>query len=155
MVCLLETRVKENKSQSIIDRYFKGWKWIHNKKQFYMSVVYGFNEGSTKRSLWRKLCSLKGSISGKPWLLVGDYNIIAKPEKSSSYDGNPRINLDMREFKEWVQELEVVDHSYTGPVFTWSNHQKEGVLARKLDRVLINDKWMQVFVHSTVDFISP
>ena len=117
MVCLLETRVKENKSQSIIDRHFKGWKWIHNyreayngriwilwkdymkvnlvdvnaqcitcdvimgTKQFYMSVVYGFNEGSTRRSLWRNLCGLKGSLSRKPWLLAGDYNIIARSEE--------------------------------------------------------------------------
>ena len=28
-------------------------------------------------------------------------------------------------------------------------------MARKLDRVLINDNWMQDFVHSTVEFISP
>ena len=118
-------------------------------------MVYGFNEGSTRRSLWRNLCGLKGSFSRKPWLLAGDYNIIAKLEESSSYDGNKRISIDMREFQKSLQELEVVDHSYTGPIFTWSNHQNEGVLARKLDRVIINDNWMQDFVHSTVEFISP
>ena len=40
MVCLLETRVKENKSQSIIDRHFKGWKWIHNYREAYNGRIW-------------------------------------------------------------------------------------------------------------------
>ena len=30
MVCLLETRVKEHKIQSIVDKWFAGWKLLHN-----------------------------------------------------------------------------------------------------------------------------
>ena len=30
VVCLLETRVKEIKSQSIIDKHFQGWSLLHN-----------------------------------------------------------------------------------------------------------------------------
>ena len=37
IVCLLETRVNENKSQSIVDRHFQGWKVIHN----YVSAING------------------------------------------------------------------------------------------------------------------
>ena len=37
IVCLLETRVKENKSQSIVGKYFKGWKYANN----YVSAING------------------------------------------------------------------------------------------------------------------
>ena len=30
MVCLLETRVKENNMMSIISRHFQGWQFLHN-----------------------------------------------------------------------------------------------------------------------------
>ena len=30
MVCLLETKVKEHKMQSIVDKWFAGWKMLHN-----------------------------------------------------------------------------------------------------------------------------
>ena len=87
VVCLLETKVKENNSRSIIDHHFQGWGWLHNyseayngriwvlwhdqvsvdlmdttaqcisysikmsSNQFYMSIVYGYNEGLARRSL--------------------------------------------------------------------------------------------------------
>ena len=35
MVCLLETRVKENNMMSIISRHFQGWQFLHN----YSNVV--------------------------------------------------------------------------------------------------------------------
>ena len=37
VVCLLETRVKENKCQSIKDRHFQGWSLLHN----YMTAYNG------------------------------------------------------------------------------------------------------------------
>ena len=40
IVCLLETRVKENKSQSIIDRHFQGWSWTHNYSTAYNGRIW-------------------------------------------------------------------------------------------------------------------
>ena len=181
LVCLLETRVKENKSQQIIDRYFHGWNWINNyssayngriwllwedqiqvsqidstaqcitcsvtmePSQFYLTVVYGYNEGTTRRRLWSKLSWLHGSLSQSPWMLAGDFNITADLSESSNFNGSQGLSNDMKEFKDVVQKVAVFDHPFTGPLFTWSNHQGEGFLARKLDRVLINDKWFFFF----------
>ena len=191
LVCLLKTRVKENNCQSIINKHFKGWSWLHNyssayngriwviwsdhmkvdlvdstaqcitckvlidAKQFYLSVVYGFNEGVERRALWNHLYFLNGALSQCPWMIAGDFNIIAHPSKSSKYNGFQGISNDIKEFQEIVQKLAVVDHCFSGPMFTWSNNQEEGFLARKLDRVLINDIWLHSFAHSTVEFIPP
>ena len=65
------------------------------------------------------------------------------------------MTLNVKEFTECIQELEVFDHFYTGPLFTWSNHQGETFLAKKLDRVLINANWLITFPHSKVDFLTP
>ncbi|KAH1037958.1 hypothetical protein J1N35_039701 [Gossypium stocksii] len=46
----------------------------------------------------------------------------------------------MRDFQECL-----TDHVFNGPQFTWSNHQKDSFLARKLDRVLANDVWLSCF----------
>ena len=48
--------------------------------------------------------------------------------------------------------MAVFNHSLTRPLFTWSNHQSEGFLLRKLDKVLINDIWLHSFTYSTIKF---
>ena len=61
----------------------------------------------------------------------------------------------MRDFQESMKRVAVFDHTFNGPTFTWSNHQGEGFVAKKLDRVLINDKWHLILAHSVMEFLSP
>ncbi|XVE59768.1 hypothetical protein DITRI_Ditri05aG0073700 [Diplodiscus trichospermus] len=42
-----------------------------------------------------------------------------------------------------------------GPFFNWSNRQAENLIAKKLDRVLINEVWQAEFPHSTAKFLYP
>ena len=53
-------------------------------QKFYFSAVYGCNEGIDRRRLY--LNSLKGSFSQHPWLVVGDFNVIAQAFESSNFD---------------------------------------------------------------------
>ncbi|XP_039029206.1 uncharacterized protein LOC120163306 [Hibiscus syriacus] len=61
----------------------------------------------------------------------------------------------MKDFQELIHELELLDHPFFGPTFTWSNKQKELFLVRKLDRVLINSYWATSFPLSFVEFLAP
>ena len=61
----------------------------------------------------------------------------------------------MKEFAEVRNHISVYDHAYNGALFTWTNKHQEGFIARKLDRVLINDSWSDCFAHSTVEFLPP
>ena len=54
-------------------------------KKFYLSAVYGSNEGVDRRRLWSHLLSVKGSLSQFPWMLVGDFNVITHPSESSNF----------------------------------------------------------------------
>ena len=59
----------------------------------------------------------------------------------------------MREFTDVMLQTSFFYLSYSGPLYTWSNCQLDGFLARKLDRVLINDNWLTKFAHSMVEFL--
>ncbi|XVF75809.1 hypothetical protein PTKIN_Ptkin13bG0216700 [Pterospermum kingtungense] len=61
----------------------------------------------------------------------------------------------MKEFRDCLSSIAVYDHSFNVPLFSWSNNQQEGFVARKIDRALINGLWPSVFPGSTVDFLSP
>ena len=189
LVCLIETRVKESKCQTIVDKVFPGWGQLQNyssavngriwilwsslvqvreintmeqcitclvsiqAKQFWLSVVYGLNRGIERRRLWDHLCSLGRNMNQKPWMIAGDFNSIVNPSESSSVNSNQVMTTDTKEFKECLQKLEVFDHVYSGPLFTWTNRQREGFVAKKLDRVLINGNWLLSFPSSKVEFL--
>ncbi|XVE68774.1 hypothetical protein DITRI_Ditri09bG0097000 [Diplodiscus trichospermus] len=109
-----------------------------DSKQFLLSAIYGSNEGVERRSLWAHLNSLSGSYSQIPWILARDFNVIACPSESSSYIGSHPHGY-IKDFSECLHQIAILDHVASGPKFTWSNKQQENYIAKKLDRVLINE----------------
>ena len=126
---------------------------VQDAKQFYFTAIYGSNDGMERRGLWSHLQTVSGTFMSNPWMLAGDFNVIAHPTESS-YE-HQQYSSGMRDFMDSRESLSVFDHAYTGPLMTWSNHQSEGFLARKLDRVLINDNWLSCFPSSSVEFLPP
>ena len=88
-------------------------------------------------------------------MMARDYNVIAHSSESSNFNGSQAMSSNTKYFVESMQNLEVLDHAYNGPLFTWSNHQDSTFLVKKLDRVLINDTWLTLFAHSRVKFLLP
>ena len=126
---------------------------MKDAQQFYFSAVYGSNDGVERRRLWSHLYSLNTIMSAEPWLIAGDFNVILHPSESSN--DHQGFTSDMRDFMESKVKISVFDHAFSGPLFTWSNHQLDGFLARKLDRVLINGNWLPCFAQSQVEFLPP
>ncbi|XVF82969.1 hypothetical protein PTKIN_Ptkin16aG0095000 [Pterospermum kingtungense] len=54
-----------------------------NHCKFILTAVYGKNDGVDRRSLWNHLIHLSKDIE-LPWLLAGDFNVIAGVEESSN-----------------------------------------------------------------------
>lgn len=75
----------------------------------------------------------------KPWLIAGDFNEILDMEEHSNYLDHPTITSGMRDFQEVVRYFSVVDLGGHGPMFTWCNKRREGLICKKLDRLLVND----------------
>lgn len=73
----------------------------------------------------------------------GRFNEILVGEESSRYDDSGSILSGMRDFQRMALHCNLSDMGFQGPKFTWYNKRVEGVICKKLDRVLWNDVAMQ------------
>jgi len=58
----------------------------------------------------------------------------------------------MDSLDECINEAELDDFKFGGHFFTWSNRREEAPIMRKLDRVLANADWENLFSGSEATF---
>lgn len=81
---------------------------------------------------------------------MGDFNeTLASSEHSRGTLSNANLR-GMQAFQSAVATCNLTDLVSLGPTFTWTNNQKENPIAKKLDRVLVNDHWLDRFPQSYV-----
>lgn len=51
----------------------------------------------------------------------------------------------MRDFQSVTQHCSLLDLPSHGPLYTWSNKRGDGIISKKLDRVLYSDFWLNAF----------
>ncbi|KAE8660212.1 Bidirectional sugar transporter SWEET16 [Hibiscus syriacus] len=104
--------------------------------------------------LWQHLRDFKESVGDSPWLVARDSNIVVSREESSgSVDRALAHDIDV--FTLCTSSIGLIDHVYSGPVFTWSNKQDDSFLDHKLDRVMVNVSWLTSFPRARVEFHAP
>nr|GEV58827.1 hypothetical protein [Tanacetum cinerariifolium] len=154
MSCLKGTRIIVGWNQNDVDVVVihQDPQVIHTRiwikadwKEFFCSFVYAFNNYIHRRPLWNGLCLHKNYINNRPWCLLGDFNASLFVEDTSM--GSSALDITMREFKECVETMEVMDVQRTGLQYIWNQKPKgkDGIL-RKLDRVLANLEFLDVFM---------
>lgn len=123
---------------------------------FLVSIVYASNCHVERSELWAKLVSLADDQRDLNllWIVLGDFNQISSPNEHSA---PPSLNVDAptRAFNDCLLESGLSDLNYRGGLFTWWNKQKSSPVAKKLDRILINDSWSDLFPNSVAFFDSP
>ena len=114
------------------------------------SFVYAANRAEERRVLWEDLKNHQDSpmIRNKPWIVMGDFNETLEIEEHSGYTNSPLVTPGMREFQEVIQYCSMLDMSFHGPKFTWTNKRDSELICKKLDRTLMNTKWLQSFPQS-------
>nr|GEX67630.1 hypothetical protein [Tanacetum cinerariifolium] len=80
---------------------------IQSKVRVFVSFVYADNSCTDRRSLWTNLHMHKSLVGQQAWVLMGDFNVTFKSEEHSN--GTSSMNVDMEEFKDIVNSLEVED----------------------------------------------
>ncbi|GJY60322.1 RNA-directed DNA polymerase, eukaryota, reverse transcriptase zinc-binding domain protein [Tanacetum coccineum] len=90
---------------------------IKSKQKVFCCYVYASNSGVERRILWNELRNIKAITSGCPWLLMGDFNVTLNLEEHSA--GGSKINGDMQDFRDCVNDIEVEDINSSGMFFTW------------------------------------
>nr|GEX48568.1 hypothetical protein [Tanacetum cinerariifolium] len=107
------------------------------KIKFFCSIVYASNNGTERRRLWKELEDHKRFTRQHPWVLMGDFNVTLNIDEHST--GMSYRSMDMQEFFEAVNKLEVEDICSSGFHYTWTKSLKNPncLTLKKLDRIMI------------------
>ncbi|XP_020254186.1 uncharacterized protein LOC109831264 [Asparagus officinalis] len=129
-------------------------KYFDGKLDCVISSIYGFNHLHTRKVLWSDLKSIHQTIGNTPWLLCGDFNATTRNE--DKIGGCMLNDSDTEDFRAFINDCQLAQLKTTGCFFTWNNKQDHGSrIWSKLDRVLINDNWIQSYNSSQVEFLVP
>ncbi|XP_015969290.1 uncharacterized protein LOC107492746 [Arachis duranensis] len=104
--------------------------------------VYGNPVFQKRRRLWQELTVNNGSRE-EPQAFLGDFNDILNQDEKVGLHPQPRIYLNT--FKRFVDENLLMDIDLKGSRYTWySNPRNNFVTRERLDRVLVNWKWLNI-----------
>lgn len=121
-----------------------------------LSFIYASNEDSSRRILWEEMVTLSSDqrLAGKPWSALGDFNQVLNPSDHSS-PLTQNVDLSTRLFRDCLLDTDLSDLNYRGCSFTWWNKRSAAPIAKKIDRILVNDIWQQAFPRSFGFFGEP
>ncbi|GKA35224.1 hypothetical protein Tco_0721715 [Tanacetum coccineum] len=153
---ILESHVLDSNLQRLCSLVFRHWDWTSNGSSCSKGtrIILGWNHNEVDVAVinqddqcihTRCLCLHKVYVRDRPWCLLGDFNSALLLEDSTA--GSSCIDISMREFKDCVEEIEVMDVQSLGLQFTWSQKPKgkDGII-KKIDRIMANMEFNDVFV---------
>ena len=115
---------------------------LENEEGFYCTSIYASNQVEERKVLWDDLIHHHESPSfkNKAWMVLGDFNEILEGDESSRFDNGGKMPSGMRDFQALILRCRLTDMAYQGPKYTWCNKREEGIICKKLDRVLLNEE---------------
>ncbi|KAL4280940.1 hypothetical protein GQ457_03G011290 [Hibiscus cannabinus] len=124
--------------------------YVHMRVRFsateppvFITAVYASPNATLRKYVWDQLFNLNPGTE-HAWLLGGDFNAIYD---SMDRSGGSRSRLGIsRGMANFVFNTGLTDAQLQGPRFTW----KRGSLSQRIDRCLLNDKWLESFPDSLV-----
>ncbi|KAL2223941.1 UNVERIFIED_CONTAM: hypothetical protein Sindi_3075400 [Sesamum indicum] len=106
-----------------------------------ITVVYGASEVIDRRNLWTALETLSQQCSDIPWMVGGDFNAVRDLNEVCGISGD--IRMATEEFNAGILEAGLI------PL------PMQGVLWKRLDRILINDRWLARFPSAYYHSLTP
>ncbi|XP_043697386.1 uncharacterized protein LOC122648199 [Telopea speciosissima] len=120
---------------------------------FFCTVVYALNSVVARKELWEDVGAIASAIIN-PWAVLGDFNVIRS--NNEKIGGDPVRIEAMDDFKSFIDGAGLLDLKWKGEDLTWNNRQVgDARICCKLDRVLVNLAWMDVFRSSDATFYPP
>lgn len=112
---------------------------------FSISGIYAKCTRVGRRPLWEAMEEVAEHLpAGEPWMAAGDFNVVSELEEREG--GAPANARNMEEFNASIFKCGLSALDFDGPRFTWTN----GFVWQRLDRALVNGKWMEVYPVSRV-----
>ncbi|KAK4733532.1 hypothetical protein R3W88_007793 [Solanum pinnatisectum] len=120
-------------------------------RQFWLTMVYGYNDQGLRRGLWMELEKISSQLSG-PWAVMGDFNCVLNMEERL---GRQVILAEVRDFRHCIRVCDLHDMKSSGAFVTWNNKQLgNDRVQSKIDRVLINSEWVTQMSAAEVYFMN-
>ncbi|XP_058771389.1 uncharacterized protein LOC131644810 [Vicia villosa] len=115
---------------------FLGIKGTAKGMIIYFINVYSPCNLADKRELWEELLGWKNKLEVGEWVVGGDFNSIKNREKRRGVENFCRVH-EMEEFKDFIENLEVIDVQVVGNIFTWI--KPNGRASSRLDRIMLSE----------------
>ena len=123
---------------------------LRSREWCFITCVYGCNTEKERKELWSDLEKIAGVVT-RSWLVIGNFNNILEYGERIGRRAHKHISWD---FKECVNVCGLEDIKASGSFFTWSNKQDaENRIYSKIDRALVNEKWVMEFHNSEASFL--
>ncbi|KAI0488678.1 hypothetical protein KFK09_028517 [Dendrobium nobile] len=131
--------------QRITSQLVHGSIWIGNSFYSAVTAVYASNSFQERQLLWKDLLEIAENVN-TPWTILGDFNCCRHPMEKAG--GIPLTNTKLGDFNTMIFNAGLHDLSSVGHYYTWFNQQNLNPIHIKLDRVLVNNHWLNKFPNS-------
>ncbi|XP_057719883.1 uncharacterized protein LOC130934317 [Arachis stenosperma] len=123
---------------------YKGERWLcvegiilKNNFNCALFLIYGAHTREEKRVVWEEL-SYTAGLCQVPCCFMGDFNEVINIEERK---GSTSLTASAEEFKDWVQDMHLLDLPLNDRKFTWFRGQS----CSRIDRVLVSLEWVEEF----------
>ena len=110
--------------------------WIQEAQMITLVTIYSPCDIHNKRILWDSVKQLRQSMEGGLWCIMGDFNSIRGPDERFSNVQSLHEDSCIKEFNQWIDDLEVLEVPWLGRKFTW--YRPNGASRSRLDRFLVS-----------------
>ena len=113
-----------------------------------ISAIYASSRLAERHILWNNLKTV-AQLHNLPWLMLGDFNKVLCGE--DKFGGN-QVNLNRAlEFKECLDDCNMIDLGFTGPKYTWANRRPiTSLILERIDRCFANSGWRLLYSEAIV-----
>lgn len=118
----------------------------HNRDSWLLTNIYGPCAHAGKRDFLRWFKQYDINNADDNWLLVGDFNLMRKPENRNKPSGD--VN-EMLLFNEAISSLGLVELPLYGRKYTWTNKQPSPLMER-IDWFFTSSSWTTSFPDTSV-----
>lgn len=119
-----------------------------SQMDFFIIAVYARCSTLERLKLWDSMESMAGEIT-KPWMIGGDFNVILNGEEKLG--DLPVTTQEIMEFAQCLSSYNLQEIDYTCSSYTWWNGRiEEGSIFKRLDRVVANQEFFQLFLNNEV-----
>ncbi|KAK8656110.1 hypothetical protein V6N13_108669 [Hibiscus sabdariffa] len=146
-IWLLLNDVVSVEASHIANQFVHGVVRFKDDVVFYcFTIVYVSPQIGLRKHVWKLLEDLDLG-DAIPWVLGGDFNSIF--DKSERSGGSLLRDGMSKSFRDFICDNRLMDLGFKGSLFTW----KRGSVQARLDRCLVNIKWLQSFPNGFVQHL--